>query len=73
LIDTNVISEARKKSRANRGVADFFKRVAVANEPVYLSAITVGELRRGVELVRHRGNTEQASALEAWLAVVLAQ
>jgi toxin FitB len=71
LIDTNVISEARKKLGANRGVVDFFKRVAVANEPVYLSAITVGELRRGVELIRHRGNTEQASTLEAWLAVVL--
>ena len=73
LSDTNVISEARKKSRTNRGVVDFFRRVAVANEPVYLSAITVGELRRGVELIRHRGNTEQASTLEAWLAVVLGQ
>ena len=73
LIDTNVISEARKKSRANRGVVHFFRRVAAASEPVYLSAIPVGELRRGVELIRHRGNIEQASTLEAWLTVVLEQ
>jgi predicted nucleic acid-binding protein len=71
LIDTNVISEARKKSRANRGVLDFFRRVAFAKESVYLSAITVGELRRGVELIRHRGNIDHASTLEAWLTVVL--
>jgi toxin FitB len=73
LIDTNVISEARKKSRANRGVVDFFRRAAVANEALYLSAITVGELRRGVELIRHRGNVEQASMLEVWLTLVLEQ
>lgn len=73
LIDTNVISEARKKAKANPGVIDFFNRVAVADEPVYLSVISVGELRRGVELIRHRGDTEQATMLEAWLTVVLEQ
>ena len=61
LIDTNVISEARKKSRANPGVIKFFNRVARAGDPVYLSVITVGELRRGVELIRLRGDTEQAA------------
>ena len=64
LIDTNVISEARKKSRANPGVIEFFNRVANAGDPVYLSVITVGELRRGVELIRLRGDTEQAGLLE---------
>jgi toxin FitB len=73
LIDTNVISEARKKSRANGGVLDFFRDAAVANEALYLSTITVGELRRGVELIRHRGNVEQASTLEVWLTLVLEQ
>jgi hypothetical protein len=34
---------------------------------------TVGELRRGIELIRRRGDTDQAVLLEAWLTVVLAQ
>ena len=71
LIDTNVISEARKKSRANPGVIDFFNRVAAAGDPVYLSAVTVGELRRGVELIRLRGDTEQSRLLEDWLSAML--
>jgi predicted nucleic acid-binding protein len=73
LIDTNVISEARKTSRANPGVIDFLSRVAGAGEPVYLSVITVGELRRGVELIRMRGDAEQARLLEDWLSAVLDQ
>lgn len=73
LIDTNVISEARRKSRANPGVIDFFNRVASAGDPVYLSVITIGELRRGVELIRQRGDTEQAGLLEDWLSAVLEQ
>ncbi len=73
LIDTNVISEARKKSRANAGVIEFFNRVARAGDPVYLSVLTIGELRRGVELIRQRGDTEQASLLEDWLSAVLEQ
>lgn len=71
LIDTNVISEARKKARANPGVIDFFDRVA--DETVFISVVSVGELRRGIELIRHRGDTDQAVLLEAWLTVVLAQ
>jgi toxin FitB len=73
LIDTNVISEARKKARADPGVIEFFKRVASAGEIVYLSTVTVGELRRGIELIRFRGDGEQATLLEDWLTIVLAQ
>ncbi len=73
LIDTNVISEARKRTRADPGVRGFFAQAAEADEPLYLSAITVGELRRGVDLVRHRGDGAQADLLEAWLTTVLAE
>jgi hypothetical protein len=73
LIDINVISEARKKSRANPGVIEFFNRVASAGDPVYLSVITVGALRRGVELIQLRGDAEQAGLLEDWLSAVLNQ
>ena len=71
LIDTNVISEGRKGARANAGVRDFFKRVASNQPPVFLSVVTVGELRRGVELIRHRGDVAQANRLEKWLQLLL--
>jgi toxin FitB len=73
LIDTNVVSEARKSASANPGILDFFKHVVAAAEPVYLSAVSVGELRRGVELIRHRGDIDQAKRLEQWLTMVLEQ
>ncbi len=71
LIDTNVISEARKKDKADSGVIRFFRQTQLREEPVYLSAITIGELRRGVELIRHRGDERQADLLERWLMDVV--
>src|SRR6266566_1197578 len=73
LIDTNVVSETRKKERANPGVARFFDHVAASGEPAYLSVVSVGELRRGVELIRHRGDADQAKRLDRWLTTVLDQ
>jgi len=72
LIDTNVISEIRKRSKANKGVRDFFKQVTQEEARVFISVVTVGELRRGVELIRHRGDTRQANQLEKWLDMLLA-
>jgi predicted nucleic acid-binding protein len=71
LIDTNVISELRKKSRANRGVISFFQKINESKQEIYLSVISIGELRRGVELIRHRGDIEQAKLLEKWLDELL--
>ena len=71
LIDTNVISELRKKERANRGVTGFFKETSALKAPWYISVITVGELRRGVEIIRYRGDSLQAARLERWLEAVL--
>jgi len=71
LIDTNVIGEARKGQRANPGVRTFLAEAARNDHALFLSAMTVGELRRGVELIRHRGEEEQARALESWLATVI--
>ena len=71
LIDTNVISEARKGRRADVGVQDFWATAARDNTPLFLAAITIGELRRGIELIRHRGDQPQAKLLEQWLAEVL--
>jgi predicted nucleic acid-binding protein len=71
LVDTNVISEARKGSRADPGVMAFWAEAALSNAPLFLSAISIGELRRGVDLIRHRGDQQQAAVLETWLAQVL--
>lgn len=71
LLDTNVISELRKQARANPGVIQFFQQTVERGEAGYISVITIGELRRGVELIRHRGDKVQAESLEVWLKVIL--
>jgi toxin FitB len=71
LIDTDVLSELRKRSKANPGVRQLFARIAAERIPVYLSVVTIGELRRGVELIRHRGDLRQAQQLETWLENIL--
>jgi toxin FitB len=71
LIDTNVISELRKGNKANSGVQQFFKQTAEQEAHLFISVITVGELRRGVELIRYRGDQAQADKLEAWLLTII--
>jgi len=73
LVDTNVVSEARKTHRADQGVRAFFARAAEEQTPLYLSVVTIGELRRGVELMRHRGDELQAQRLERWLEGILTE
>jgi predicted nucleic acid-binding protein len=70
LVDTEVLSEARKGARGNRGVQDFFASADREGTPVFLSAIAIGELRQGVERIRHRGDRTQARRLERWLSHV---
>jgi predicted nucleic acid-binding protein len=66
LVDTNVLSEARKKSKANKGVRTFFKQAIEDETQIFISVVTVGELRRGVELIRYRGDMRQANQLERY-------
>jgi len=71
LIDTNVIGEARKGKNANPGVRNFWQ---TANDTdIFIPVQTVGEIRRGVENIRHRGDLPQAAQLEAWLEIVVTQ
>jgi len=51
LIDANVVSEARKRDKANHGVIRFFDKAHVDGDALYLSVITVGEIRHGIELI----------------------
>jgi len=64
LLDTNIISELRKRERGNAGVV----RWAASVDPVelYTSVLVVGEIRHGIELKR-RSDPTQAAALESWL------
>ena len=71
LLDTNIISELRKKERANAGLRRFVRQLADQEAQTYISVVTVGELRRGVDLIRHRGDLAQAGALETWLQNLL--
>jgi len=73
LVDTNVISEARKRSKGNRGVRAFFEQAIEDETPLFISVVTVGELRRGVELIRHRGDVRQANQLDKWLVALLTE
>jgi len=69
LVDTNVISEARKGIKANPGVREFFQTTAA--DGLYISAQTIGEIRRGLENIRHRGDLPQTRMLEKWLGRVV--
>ncbi len=73
LIDTNIVSETRKRSKANKGVQAFFKGVIEDQAKMFISVVTVGELRRGVELIRLGGDTRQANQLDKWLTALLAE
>lgn len=64
LLDTNVLSELRK-SRCAPEVRSWF--ASVAGEPHYISALAVGEIRRGIAGLERR-DPDQAGVLEAWLA-----
>lgn len=63
LIDISVSSKLRKKNKANPGVRRFFDQSAEREADLFISAITMGEMRRGVELIRHYGDKIQADRL----------
>lgn len=69
LIDTNVISEARKGNKANIGVRKFWRSVDEAD--LYLPVQTIGEIRRGIENIGRRGDLAQARKLERWLSLIV--
>lgn len=69
LLDTNIISEVRKGDRCDPAVASWW--ADVAEDELWLSALVLGELRKGVELARRR-DLDKAATLEAWLIDVVA-
>lgn len=62
-MDTNVVSETRRK-KADVGVMAFLR--AVDSSSLYMSVLTLGELRKGVAAKR-RQDPLAAKALAAWV------
>ena len=69
LIDTNIISEIRRGQRCNAGVASWYSEVPETE--LSISALVVGEIRKGIEIARARGDSQQANALEFWLGTLV--
>ena len=65
LLDTNVVSELRKGERADGNVRSWF--AGLADGEIFLSVLTIGEIRRGIEGVRRR-DPDSAASLDRWLA-----
>jgi predicted nucleic acid-binding protein len=63
LLDTNVVSELFRK-RPNPNVLNWLASVPSAD--LFLSVITLGEIRKGIELKRSN-NQAEANRLEVWL------
>jgi predicted nucleic acid-binding protein len=59
-----VISELRKGKRCNSNVAAWYS--AVGEDEIFLSVLTIGKLRRGIDNIPRR-DTKAASALNRWL------
>ncbi|MDP1653317.1 MAG: type II toxin-antitoxin system VapC family toxin [Rhodocyclaceae bacterium] len=66
LVDTNVLSELKRKS-PDLGVANWFAQRPAAS--LYLSVLTLGEIRKGIE---GAGSEKRRLALLDWLETDLA-
>jgi predicted nucleic acid-binding protein len=63
LLDTNVVSEVRRR-RPDRGVMQWFDSVRA--DELYLSVMVVGEIRHGIERLARR-DPGRAGVFEKWL------
>ena len=65
LLDTNIISEIRKRDRAHPNVIRWVARTPA--DEIGTSVLVLGEIRRGIELKR-RSDPEQAKSLDRWFS-----
>jgi len=63
LLDTNVVSELRKRQPDPHVLAWYG---SIASADLFISVLTIGEIRLGIERLR-RKDTSQAELLEQWL------
>jgi predicted nucleic acid-binding protein len=67
LLDTNVVSELRRP-KPHKAVLNWIAKVPA--DQLYLSAVTIGEIQAGIEIIRER-DPAKAEELEAWLDQVV--
>jgi hypothetical protein len=67
LLDTNVLSETRKRQPDAR-VTGWITETAP--ERMHVSVLTLGEIEQGIARIRWRGDQQQAASLEHWLREV---
>lgn len=63
LLDTNIISELRKP-KPHGAVLEWYKNIA--DEDLYISGVSIGEIQAGIELTREQ-DKKKAESLELWL------
>jgi toxin FitB len=63
LLDTNVLSETRKK-QANERVVSFLSNVEPSS--LYISVLTLGELRKGIA-IKAKSDPDAARKLSSWV------
>jgi predicted nucleic acid-binding protein len=63
LLDTNVVSELRKR-KPHKGVVAWVH--AAPEDSLYVSAVTVGEIQAGIEITRKQ-DALKAKEIERWL------
>ena len=66
LLDTNVVSELRKR-KPHGAVLAWMD--TLRPDQIFLSAVTIGELQAGVELTR-RNDASKVNEIEKWLSFV---
>ena len=64
LLDTNVVSEMRRRAKINPRAAQWLG--SVAPEQLYISSITIFEIERGAEKVARR-DAKRGMELSTWL------
>ena len=70
LLDTNVLSELRKRHRAAPAVMAWFE--GISDRDIFLSVLVLGEIRRGIE-IRRKNDPQAALDLERWLKGLIQQ
>jgi predicted nucleic acid-binding protein len=70
LIDTNILSELRKRERCDPNVAAWY--ASTRAEELFLSVLVLGEVRKGAERLKKR-DPAQARAVERWLILAVDQ
>ena len=66
LLDTNIVSETRKP-RPHPAVLAWIR--SVDKNAMFLAAVTLGELQRGVEITR-RQDVPKAEEIGAWIDLI---